>query len=83
MEAARSSAPKRRVLLPALFGTAAGLVAIALWWLLYRLDLSPFTPFDLGDYVIWRSPGGFATWSIESWRKRNPTAKEVPGLQSG
>jgi DMSO/TMAO reductase YedYZ molybdopterin-dependent catalytic subunit len=80
MEDARSSVINRRLLLPALLGMAAGMAAIALWWLLYRLDLSPFAPFDLGDYLIWRSPGGFATWSIETLGSMAQDAALVGGV---
>jgi len=56
----------RRWLTPALAGFAAGVVVLAVWWLCYRLRIANFPPYDLGDYLIWRSPGRFVTWSIET-----------------
>ncbi len=47
-------------------GMAAGVVVIAGWWLIYSVGLLTFPPFDLGDYLIRRSPGEFATWAIET-----------------
>jgi DMSO/TMAO reductase YedYZ molybdopterin-dependent catalytic subunit len=66
--------------LASLVGIAAGAVVIAAWWVLYSVGLLTFPPFDLGDFVIRRSPGQFATWAIETLGTRAEPAALAGGV---
>ncbi|HMM42521.1 MAG TPA: hypothetical protein PKA95_11515, partial [Thermomicrobiales bacterium] len=50
-----------------LVAAAAGALVAGLWAGLYQLGLSTYPPFDLADLFIRVSPGGLATWAIETF----------------
>ncbi len=50
-----------------LVAAAAGALVAGLWAGLYQLGVSTYPPFDLADLFIRASPGGLATWAIETF----------------
>ena len=46
---------------------AAGILVAGLWAGLAQLGLATYPPFDLADLLIRASPGGLATWAIETF----------------
>jgi DMSO/TMAO reductase YedYZ molybdopterin-dependent catalytic subunit len=66
MQAQPTTAHTIGLLLSSLAGLATGAIVLAVWWVLYSVNLLTFPPFDLGDWFIRQSPGALATRAIET-----------------